>query len=667
MRRSHRVGLAAIVVCVCAAAIVATARGQDRFRDGAPGEWRYYGGTAASTKYSALDQITRDNVGKLEIAWSWRSPDNDVVKANPQARPGGYEDTPLMVNGVLYTATSLGTFAAIDPETGTTIWQYDPQTWKVGRPGNLGYTHRGVAYWTDGKIERIISGTHDAYLISLDAKTGKPDPSFGINGRVDAMIDVPRAERMRTYAINSAPVIVRNVIIHGANIPDGPPNKEAPPGDVHGFDVRTGKLLWTFHAIPRRGEFGFETWENESGSYSGGTNVWSLMSADEELGYVYLPFGTPTNDYYGGHRPGDNLFAESLVCLDARTGKRVWHFQGVHHGLWDYDFPAAPILVDLTVDGKKIKALAQPSKQGFLYVLDRTNGRPVWPIEERAVPQSTVPGERTAPTQPFPTRPPAFERQGFTEDDVIDFTPEIKQRALEIARRYQLGPLFTPPSEQGTIVLPGHGGGANYGGASFDPDTGMLYVPSVTIPIAVKAIAGDPARGNLKYRHAPALGVPTVDGLLIVKPPYARITAYDLNTGDIRWQVPLGDGPRNHPLLKDLDVGPLGSDGKGHPLLTKSLLFVSLSRPVARAGEEPERVGDRPLSKVSPEPPKFRAFDKKTGALVWEYVMPRQPAATPMTYLHRGRQFIVVAIGAGDDAELIAFSLRSSRGSQPPH
>jgi len=621
------------------------------------GEWGYYGGDAASTKYSPLDQIHGGNVKDLEIAWRWPSPDNAIVTAHPQARPGGFEDTPLMVNGVLYTATSLGVFAAIDPATGKTLWQYDPQTWKVGRPPNLGYTHRGVAYWTDGKVERIISGTHDAYLVSLDAKTGRPDPAFGVNGRVDAMVDVPRAERMRTYAINSAPVIVNNVIIHGSNIPDGPPNKEAPPGDVHGFDVRTGKLLWSFHSIPRRGEFGFDTWENESAGYSGGTNVWSLMSGDEELGYVYLPFGTPTNDYYGGHRLGNNLFAESLVCLDARTGKRVWHFQGVHHGLWDYDFPAAPILVDITVAGRKIKAVAQPSKQGFLYVLDRTTGVPVWPIEERPVPQSTVPGERTSPTQPFPTRPPAFERQGFTEDDVIDFTPQIKARALEIARRYQLGPLFTPPSEKGTIVLPGHGGGANYGGAAFDPDTSRLYVPSVTIPIGVKTVAGDPARGNLSNHHAARLGLPTVDGLLLVKPPYARITAYDLTKGEIVWQVPLGDGPRNHPLLKDLNVGPLGSDGKGHPLLTKTLLFVSLSRPVARGGETPERLGDRPLSKLLAEPPKFRAFNKDSGELIWEFVIPKQPAATPMTYLHQGRQYIVVAIGAGDDAELIAFAL----------
>ena len=622
------------------------------------GDWRHYGGDAASSRYSPLDQVNLSNVGELDIAWRWSSPDNPIVKANPLARPGGYEDTPLVVNGVLYTATSLGVFAAIDPASGRTLWQYDPETWRLGRPPNLGFTHRGVAYWSDGQIERIISGTHDARLISLDAKTGQPDPAFGDNGRVDVMLGVKHATRMGNYAVNSAPVIVKDVIVHGANIADGPPDKEAPRGDVHGYDVRSGKLLWTFHAIPQAGEPGHDTWEEGSADYSGGTNVWSLMSVDEELGYVYLPFGTPTNDFFGGHRLGNNLFAESLVCLDARTGRRVWHFQAVHHGLWDYDFASAPALVDITVDGRRIKAVAQASKQGFLYVFDRKTGEPVWPIVERAVPQTTVPRERTSPTQPFPTKPPPFERQGLTDDNVINFTPGLRQQALEILRGYDRGPLFTPPSERGAVLLPGHGGGANYGGTAFDPDTGMLYVPSVTSPIVGKIVPGDPKRGNAAFRHSTALGLPTLDGLLLVKPPYARITAYDLGKGEIAWQVPLGDGPRNHPLLAGLDVGPLGSDGKGHPLLTKSLLFVSLSRPVARGGEKPVPVGDRALSKFAPEPPKFRAFDKTNGRLVWDYVMPKQPAATPMTYLHRGRQYIVVAIGTGDDAELVAFALR---------
>ncbi len=625
------------------------------------GEWRHYGGDGASSRYSPLNQINLSNVSRLDVAWRWPSPDNAIVKANPLARPGGYEDTPLAVNGVMYTATSLGVFAAIDPASGRTIWQYDPETWKLGRPPNLGFTHRGVAYWTDGTIERIISGLHDGHLISLDAKSGQPDPAFGVNGLVDTMAGVAHATRVVNYAINSAPVIVKNVIIHGSNIADGPPNKEAPRGDVHGYDVRTGKLLWTFHAIPQAGEFGHQTWEEGSAEYSGGTNVWSLMSVDETLGYAYLPFGTPTNDFYGGHRPGDNLFAESLVCLDATTGRRVWHFQTVHHGLWDYDLASAPALVDITVGGRKIKAVAQASKQGFLYVFDRATGEPVWPIVERPVPQSTVPRERTSPTQPFPSKPPPFERQGFTDEDVIDFTPELKKQALEVLRDYDRGPLFTPPSERGAVLLPGHGGGANYGGTSFDPETGMMYVPSVTSPMVAKIVPGDPKRGNAAFRHSTTIGLPTLDGLLLVKPPYARITAYDLGKGEIVWQVPLGDGPRNHPLIKDLDLGPLGSDGKGHPLLTKSRWVVSLSRPVARGGEKAVPVGGRLLSKFDREEPKFRAFDKATGQLVWEYVLPRQPAATPMTYLRQGRQFVVLAIGSGDDAGLIAFALPAGR------
>lgn len=652
MKRLHWLPVAIVAASVVAIASAVTAQ-----RIAPSGEWWHYGGDAGSSRYSALNQINLTNVTQLDVAWRWPSPDNAIVQANPLARPGGFEDTPLMVNGVLYTVTSLGVFAAIEPSTGRTIWQFDPETWKLGRPPNLGFTHRGVAYWTDGKVERIISGLHDAHLISLDAKTGKPDPAFGVNGLVDVMPGLKHATRMANYAINSAPVIVRNVIIHGANIADGPPNKEAPRGDVHGYDVRTGKRLWTFNAIPQTGEFGHDTWDEGSAEFTGGTNVWSLMSVDEELGYVYLPFGTPTNDFYGGHRPGNNLFAESLVCLDARSGRRVWHFQTVHHGLWDYDLASAPALVDITVNGRRIKAVAQASKQGFLYVFDRATGEPVWPIVERPVPQSTAPRERTSPTQPFPTRPPAFERQGLADDDVIDFTPELRAQALEVLRAYDRGPLFTPPSERGAVLLPGHGGGANYGGTAFDPETGMLYVPSVTSPIVGKIVPGDQQRGNLAFRHAATLGLPTLDGLLLVKPPYARVTAYDLNKGDIAWQVPLGDGPRNHPLLKGLDVGPLGSDGKGHPLLTKSLLFVSLSRPVARGGEVALPVGGRPLSKVAAEAPKFRAFDKVSGTLVWEYVLPRQPAATPMTYLHDGRQFVVMAIGSGDSAELLAFAL----------
>jgi quinoprotein glucose dehydrogenase len=606
------------------------------------GEWRYYGGTAGSVKYSPIDQVHAGNVSRLQLAWRWTSPDNALAAANTEALPGSYEDTPVMANGMLFTITSLGLFAAIDPGTGKTVWQFDPETWKAGRPTNLGFLHRGLAYWTDGKVERILAGTHDAYLIAIDAKTGKLDPSFGANGKVDLTEQLAYVQRVRNYTITSAPVVVRNVVILGAGISDGAQNKEAPRGDISGYDVRTGKRLWTFRSIPQPGEFGHETWQGDSAEYTGNTNVWSLMTVDEELGYVYLPFGTPTNDYYGGHRPGNGLFAESLVCLDVTTGKRVWHFQGVHHGLWDYDFPAAPTLVDITVDGKRIAAVAQVSKQGFVYVFDRKTGTPVWPIEERSVPQSTVPGEKTSPTQPFPTKPPPFDRQGFTVADVMDFTPELRARALEILKPYELGPLFTPPSERGTVQLPGNGGGANWSGAAFDPDTGMLYVPSVTSPFLVQLVKPEAGRGNLQYRRGQAT-LPTLDGLPLVKPPYSRLTAYDLNRGTIAWQIPVGNGPQTHPLLKELKLGPLGN-GRGYVLTTKTLLFVA-----ARGGR---RGGDS----VPAEPPTLEAVNKATGQVIWKTELPRAPSS-PMTYIHQGRQYIAMAGGGGAQAEIIAYSL----------
>jgi len=622
----------------------------------AAGEWRYYGGDAGSSKYSALTQITRANVNRLDVAWRWSSVDNEIVKTSP-ARPGMYQDTPIMVNGVLYTTTSLGVYVAIDPTTGRMLWKYDPEIYKGGgRPPNLGFTHRGSAYWTDGTRRRIISGTHDAHFVSIDAETGKPDPAFGDNGRADVIADLPYAERMRNYAINSTPVVVKNVIISGANITDGPLVKEQPRGDVFGFDVRTGKKLWTFHSVPQKGEFGYDTWEEGAAEYTGNTNVWSMISVDEELGYVYLPFGTPTNDYYGGHRPGANLFAESLVCLDAATGKRVWHFQAVHHGLWDYDFPTAPNLLDITVNGRRIKAVAQVSKQGFVYVFDRVTGQPVWPIEERPVPSSNAPGEKTHPTQPFPTIPPPFDKQGLTDDNVVDFTPELRAQALDVLKQFDRGPLFTPPTERGSVQMPGNVGGSDWGGAGVDPETGFLYVPSLTSPIVVQLVKGDPATGNMRFRRGGLQNLPTLDGIPLYKGPYSQVTAYDLNRGTIAWQVPIGEGPRNHPLLTALKLGPLGNGTRGAPLVTGSLLFVSqasggLGRAVAL------KVGNRELTELLPESPKFRAFDKRTGEMVWEKELPFGPAAAPMTYMAGGKQYVVLAIGTGINAELVAYAL----------
>jgi quinoprotein glucose dehydrogenase len=619
-------------------------------------EWTHYGGNAGSHKYSPLDQINKDTIGKLAVAWQWASADNALVEANPTARPGGYADTPLMVKGVLYTVTSLGQIAAINPATGQSIWVVDPGSWKTGRPGNLGYVHRGLSYWSDGKIDRLLLGTHDAYLISIDAKTGALDKTFGEGGRVDLMGNLAHAVRATNYSVSAAPVICRDVVVVGASIHDGPTHKEWPRGDVSGFDVRTGKRLWTIHSIPQKGEFGNETWGDDSWTYTGSTNVWTNMSADEELGYVYLPFGTPTDDFYGGHRPGANLFAETLLALDAKTGKRVWHFQGVHHGIWDYDFPAAPILADINVNGKAIKAVAQVSKQGFTYVFDRKTGVPVWPIEERPVPQSTVPGEKSWPTQPHPTKPPAYERQGVTEADLIDFTPELKQAALEVFKQFDSGPLFTPPSEKGTLVNPGWAGGANWAGASFDPETGMLYVPSMTSPIVVQLVKPNAERSNLLYARGGTMMPPSLDGLPLLKPPYGRVTALDLNKGDLKWTAPIGDGPRNHPLLRDLKLPPLGAPIRNAALVTKSLLFVAMGSGNLGGGRSLP-VGDRALSKPEVEPTKLRVYDKATGTPLWDMDAPSRPMASPMTYSYQGKQYIVVAAGGGTSAELIAYAL----------
>ena len=605
------------------------------------GEWRYYGGDSGSTKYSPLDQINQKNVANLKVAWSWDSPDLALQAQNRALSSFAFEATPLMVGGKLYVSTSLSQVAALDAQTGKTIWVFDPETYKAGRPTNLGYLHRGVAYWTDGKQERLLIGTGDAYLWAVDAKTGKAVADFGEGGKVNLTKAIPYAQNSRNYAVTSPPVICRDVVMVGASISDGPTTKEAPRGDIQAFDVRTGKPVWIFHSVPQAGEFGNDTWEKDSWKYTGNTNVWTLMSTDEELGYVYLPFGTPTNDWYGGHRPGNNLFAESLVCLDAKTGKRVWHYQTVHHGLWDYDLPAAPVLCDIKVGGRTIKAVAQITKSGFTFVFDRKTGKPVWPIEERPVPPSKVPGEQASPTQPFPTKPAPFETQGATVENLIDFTPELRAEAKAILEQYEYGPLFTPPSEKGTINMPGWAGGGNWWGAAFDPETGMFYIPSVSSPIVVKLIKPDAARSNFDYVRGGGMSVNGPRGLPLFKPPYGRITAINLNTGNHAWMVPHGDGARKQ--ISDVvgkDVGPTGSGGGG-PLLTKTLLFIGqgASGRGARGG------GGANL---------LRAFDKATGKVLAELQLQSVPTGTPMTYLAGGKQFVVVAT---TDGKLVALSL----------
>ncbi len=484
-----RQSLVLFVVSTAATAALAFAQ-----RPSSAGEWPSYGGTNWSQKYSPLDQITAANVRGLAIAWTWQSPDHQLLQTIPDypempLHANGMKGTPLVVRGVMYISTGLGQIAAIDPVTGRTKWLYNPQSYKDGAQADvLGWISRGVAYWSDGRSdERILMGTLDGYLLALDARTGVPIDTFGTHGKADLTTAVPEATRGTLHLVNgerhyisvdSPPVVVRDTVVVGSSMCDRTPVREWPPGYVQGFDARTGKLKWAFHTVPRGdGEFGAGTWQDGSNKYTGNVNVWSMMSGDDELGLVYLPTTTPNSDHYGGFRKGDNLFAESIVAVNVETGKRAWHFQAVHHGVWDYDFPAAPTLVDITVGGRRIKALAQDSKQGFTYVFDRATGRPVWPIEERAVPGSDVPGEVLSPTQPFPTRPPAFDRQGVSEDDLIDFTPELRAQARDILEHYKHGPLFTPLSlykrggTRGTISLPSSTGAANWSGSGADPDT----------------------------------------------------------------------------------------------------------------------------------------------------------------------------------------------------
>ena len=523
------------------------------------GEWHFFGGDSGSTKYSSLDLIDKENVANLEIAWRWESVDGrfnidqlmseypNLLVANDVSNVSidSLKAAPLMVDGVIYISTPFYQAAAIDAASGETLWAHDPRSYASGIPiMMLGFSSRGLAFWSEGEQSRVIWGTGDGYLLQVDAVTGEPIEEFGNAGRVDLTAGIPRARRRApiNYSITSAPIIIRDVIVVGSAISDQPEYKEMPPGHVRGFDVHTGELLWTFHTIPQPGELGNDTWENGSWEYSGHANVWTLMSADEETGYVYLPIGSPTNDFYGGHRLGDNLFANSLVALDATTGQRVWHYQFVHHDLWDSDLPAAPNLIDITVDEQRIKAVAQVTKHGFVFVFDRITGEPVWPIEERAVSVSDVPGERASETQPFPTKPPAFDRQGLTIDDLIDFTPELRQEAISIVEQHRYGPMFTPPSlagegddaTKGTINVPGYIGGANWEGAGADPETGILYVASATIPSLSGMVEPQSSDATLNYVRDVTTRVGP-QGLPLTKPPYGRITAIDLNKGEILW------------------------------------------------------------------------------------------------------------------------------------
>ena len=617
------------------------------------GQWRYYGGDAGSTRYAPLDQIDRDNVAELEVAWRWQA-------ANFGPQPEfNYRTTPLMVDGVLYaTAGYRRTVVAIDAGTGETLWTYRLDEGDRAAPRrNSG---RGVAWWESAGIApRIFMVTPGFQLVALDAVTGRPVPDFGDGGVVELRLGLGRELDLIDAPIGSSspPIVVDDIIVVGSALRSGssPPSRENPPGHVRGYDAFTGELRWTFHTIPQPGEYGHETWEDGSWEYTGNVAVWTALSADPDLGHVYLPVELGTGDYYGGHRLGDNLFSQSIVALDASTGQRVWHFQTVHHGIWDYDPPAAPILADLVVDGREIPAVALITKQTFTFVFDRRTGEPVWPIEERPVPQTDVPGERTAPTQPFPTKPPPYDRQGVDPADLIDFTPELRAEAEEILAQLHYGPLYEPPTvpveggTQGTLMVPGSLGGANWPGGALDPESGYLYVQSATGPSVISLI-NEPEVSDMDYIRGGGLrlrqgGGP--QGLPLFKPPWGRVTAIDLTRGEIAWQVPNGDAPdyvKNHPALEGIDVGRTGRPDRGGLLVTGTLLF---------AGE-----GGGMFAAFGSGGNKFRAHDKATGEIVAEIELPANQTGLPMTYMHEGRQYIVVAVGARrHPAELVALAL----------
>ncbi len=619
------------------------------------GEWRTFGGDLGSTRYAPLDQIDGDNFNDLEVAWRFNT-------ANLGPYPdSNLQSTPLMIDGVLYTtAGSRRNVVALDAATGEMLWMYRIEEGERGANSIRRMAGRGVAYWTDGQgDDRVFFVTIGYQLVGLDAKTGRPIPGFGNEGVVDLKQQNDQEIDLLSGEIgwNSAPIVARDVVLVGAAHRGGssPPSRENVKGYIRGFDVRTGARKWIFHTIPQFGEFGNDTWLEESASYTGNAGVWTTFTVDEELGIAYLPIEIPTGDYYGGHRPGDNLFGESLVALDLETGRRLWHFQFVHHPIWDYDVPSPPILADISVDGREIKAVAQPTKQGWVYVFDRVTGEPVWPIEERPVPAGNVPGETYAPTQPFPTKPPPFERQGFLLDEVIDFTPELKAEALELLTRYQTGPIFTPPIVQeedgllGTLFVPN---GANWPGGSYDPETGIMYLYSHTLLRAI-GLVNDLDSSDMDYVRGPS-GPLTVQGLPLVKPPWGRITAIDLNAGEIVWQIAHGETPdnvRDHPALQGLDIprtgrtGAAGGSSGGIGTLVTRTLVIS-----GEGGVFTTPSGERGAM--------LRAYDKRTGQERGAVYLPAAQTGSPLTYMLNGKQYVVLAVGGGgDQGELIAFGL----------
>jgi quinoprotein glucose dehydrogenase len=649
----------------------------------AKGEWRHYGGDTGHTRYAPLDQINAANFNNLEVAWRFKT---DALGPRPEFN---LESTPLMVNGRLFsTAGTRRAVVALDAATGEMLWMHSENEGARGEAAPRQLSGRGLAYWSDGKEERILYVTPGYRLKALDAVTGRPVAGFGRNGVVDLKEDFDQQIDLTNAAVglHATPMVAKDVVIVGAAFETGanPKSKVNVKGYVRGYDARTGKRLWIFHTIPQPGEFGNETWLKDSWAYSGNTGVWAQISIDEDLGLAYLPVELPTHDYYGGARPGNTLFSESIVAVELATGRRRWHYQLVHHGMWDMDIPCAPILVDITVNGGTIKAVAQPTKQALLYVFNRETGEPVWPIEERPAPAGDTPGEWYSPTQPIPTKPKAYDGTGLTIDDLIDFTPELRAEAVKLVSRYRLGPIFTPPSVSraegpiATLTMGAQAAATNWPGGSYDPETHTLYVASQTSIAVLGLVPPPPGRSDLPYFQgtvlsgarltggsgagaATATAAPvsasdaaaadlTVQGLPIVKPPYSRVTAINLDTGDFRWQVPFGATPdniRNHPALKGVTLPPVMGRPGNNPgtLVTRTLVI---------AGEH--NFGPTPSGRGA----MLRALDKMTGKEVGAVYMPAPQTGSPMTYMLNGRQYIVVAISGGSySGELLAFRLPS--------